>query len=189
MEHDTKPKTKKAPAKPKEERLSNTKNEAPLSEIPLEHAASSKKVGHLLKGERLKKEMSLEDVMKCLHIPREYLEAIENSVYDKLPEMAYTLGFIRAYSRLLDMDSETMIKGFQEEYAPPKEENESFLSTVNAINQKPSKKVLWIAAGGVLFIFLLIFLIRSFNRPSLPSAPITVTSAIADAEGTREASQ
>ncbi len=123
-------------------------------------------VGQTLKDTRLKQGMSLNDVMKHLYIQREYLEAIENSTYDKLPEMAYTIGFVRAYSQLLKMDPEHLIKEFQKEYTPPKDSNEGILLGTQPINQKPSKNILWMAAGGLLVVFVLIYLFSSKNPKS-----------------------
>ena len=54
------------------------------------------KVGSLLKEMRIQKGLKLPDIAKKLCIRRIYLEAIEESNYDEIPEFPYGIGFIRS---------------------------------------------------------------------------------------------
>ena len=66
---------------------------------PAEEAISSEgKVGGMLHDARVKKGYKLEDVSKELYIRKSFLEAIESSNYEEIPEPPYGIGFIRSYA-------------------------------------------------------------------------------------------
>lgn len=125
--------------------------------------SNSKKVGQILKEERIKKGVSLNEVVNRLRIQRGYLESIEGSTYNQLPEMSYTLGFIRAYSQFLKLNPEHIIREFQKEYSPPKDVKDRLSLDAKTVSQKPNKNILWITAGGFIAIFLLFYIVKSLN--------------------------
>src|SRR5512133_26607 len=87
---------------------------------PLENAGSTagetslKAVGQWLKETREQKDESLDHVAKITRIGKNYLEALEEGASDKLPNQAYTRGFIRLYAAHLGLcpdEALRMLKG------------------------------------------------------------------------------
>ncbi|MCA9364369.1 MAG: helix-turn-helix domain-containing protein [Candidatus Moranbacteria bacterium] len=79
-----------------------------------------KKVCTLTMGERLKKSreeahLEIQDVARAIRIKKEYLEAIEQNKYEKLPADVYAKGFVRSYARYLGHNEETFAKLFDRE--------------------------------------------------------------------------
>lgn len=62
---------------------------------PLPHESS---LGEQLRQARLQKNHRIEDLARSLGIRREYLEAIEESQYDRLPSGLYGKSFLRKYA-------------------------------------------------------------------------------------------
>lgn len=65
---------------------------------------SLKKVGELLKQERTKLGLSIDDVMLKTKVGRNVIEAVESGETDFLPHFVYVKGFIRAYALMLGLD-------------------------------------------------------------------------------------
>ncbi len=63
-------------------------------------------VGRLLKAERKKRNLTLEDVCETLKIRKFFLESIEAGRFDQLPGSVYTIGFVKVYCRFLDVNFE-----------------------------------------------------------------------------------
>src|SRR5919201_6022768 len=61
-------------------------------------------VGEFLRRERELRHISLDDVAEHTKISRRYLEAIEESRYDRLPGETFVRGFIRSYAKSVGLD-------------------------------------------------------------------------------------
>lgn len=72
-------------------------------------------VGALLRASRLRCGEDLRAVAHLLRIRLSYLEAIEDGRFDDLPGSTYAIGFVRAYSEHLGLDSEEVIRRFKAE--------------------------------------------------------------------------
>ncbi|MBU1741430.1 MAG: helix-turn-helix domain-containing protein, partial [Proteobacteria bacterium] len=68
--------------------------------------------GAALRKMRRSRNRSLEELSGELRIPRRYLEAIEADDYDQLPPEVYVRGFVRAYSRALELDERAWVEGY-----------------------------------------------------------------------------
>ncbi|MDR2157696.1 MAG: helix-turn-helix domain-containing protein [Holosporaceae bacterium] len=68
-----------------------------------------------LKKNREDKGLSLSEASAVLRISENYLNAIENKDYSKLPEIVYSIGFIRNYAAYLDIDPRDLIAQFKKE--------------------------------------------------------------------------
>ena len=62
---------------------------------------------------RENKKVSLEDVSQELKISQYYLEAIESSNLQLLPESVYAIGFIKNYAKFLRIDHTAMLECFK----------------------------------------------------------------------------
>ena len=72
-------------------------------------------VGDILRAEREKQGLTIDDVTRETSIREIYLEAIEKGDYDALPGDVYAKGFIRNYSRFLQMDGDALLQKYDEE--------------------------------------------------------------------------
>lgn len=75
-----------------------------------------KTAGELLKDKRLLKELTLEDVAGKTKIKLEYLAAIENSDFAKLPSSTFAKGFLRNYASFLYLNPDTIIAMFRRDF-------------------------------------------------------------------------
>lgn len=72
-------------------------------------------VGDILRREREKQGLTIADVAEETSIREIYLEAIEKGDYDQLPGDVYTKGFIRNYSKFLQIDGNNLLEQFASE--------------------------------------------------------------------------
>jgi hypothetical protein len=75
-----------------------------------------KSAGHLLRDKRETLELSLELVAHKTKVKKEYLTALENSDFAKLPSAPVTKGFLKSYSRVLHLNPETLIAMYRRDY-------------------------------------------------------------------------
>lgn len=73
--------------------------------------------GALLRDKRVKAGLSAEDISKGTYIRKTYIDAIEDSRYDILPDPVYARGLIRNYALYIGCDPADMIKRFDQEVA------------------------------------------------------------------------
>jgi len=73
-------------------------------------------VGQLLKEERQKKHISLDEVEKQTRIRRKNIEAVEKGDWRIFSSKTYIQGIIRTYSTYLDLDDEKILAYFRREY-------------------------------------------------------------------------
>ena len=118
------------------------------------------RVEEILKQERLKKGLSLEDVSKQTKINVLFLEHIENGQFDKLPSYAHAFGFVKSYASFLKLDQKEIEANFKENYpkeAFQKREIEKVEDKAQPkISKKLNTKYLSIFILGVVFIFLIL---------------------------------
>lgn len=72
-------------------------------------------LGDILRREREKQGLSIQDVSNETSIRNVYIEAIEKGDYDSLPGDVYTKGFIRNYARALNIDSDSLLQQYNSE--------------------------------------------------------------------------
>lgn len=85
------------------------------TETPPEEASTeSLSPGAALKQERNRKGLSLAEMAQSLKITERYVQALEENAFDDLPQLAFVRGYIRNYARLLEMDAEAVIQGFDD---------------------------------------------------------------------------
>jgi len=73
---------------------------------------SLSQIGQILNQEREHYGLSLKQISEATRISRTQLEAIEKGDYSKLPAKAYVRGFIQAYCKVLNMDSDPLLELF-----------------------------------------------------------------------------
>ena len=75
-----------------------------------------KRAGELLSAQRKLKKISLDRASRDLLIKRHHLEAIEEGVWQNLPESAYIKGFVKNYAQYLGLDESHVLALFRREY-------------------------------------------------------------------------
>lgn len=174
----------------KKEKVSSAKTaaEAPL---PEDEAAVSapvpeiengvNKVGSLLRQMRQQKSLKIKDIAKKLCIRSAYLEAIEESHYDELPDFPYRLGFIRSYAEFLGLNSSNIVELYKEETDKSREKNIYVLEPQSEATV-PGKKYLLLS----LLSIVLIYALWSFynNRyAAIEENPLPAATAVEDEAG------
>src|SRR3989344_1732239 len=114
------------------------------------------KIGAKFKDSRIKKGLTLEEVSSVTKIRKEFLEAIEDGEYKKLPSSAYALGFVRNYADFLGLDENRSIALFKREF--DSEKSFEVLPKFSAGSDISFKK-LRVGRNIILFIGILTFII------------------------------
>ena len=123
------------------------------------------KVGQKLQEERLKKELTIEQVSEATKIRTEFLEAIEESQYERLPSPAYAHGFVRNYAKFLNLPEEEMLAIFRREF----DVNKAFDVLPKGLSQsrefsikrlRPNRSFIF---AGIAIIILLVFIIYQYR--------------------------
>jgi len=114
------------------------------------------KIGAKLKESRIKKDLTLEEISQDTKIRKEFLEAIENGEYRRLPSSAYALGFVRNYAKFLGLDENHSIALFKREF--DSEKSFEVLPKFSAGSEISFKK-LRVGRNLILFIGILTFII------------------------------
>lgn len=75
-------------------------------------------IGDILRKEREKQRMTIEDIENGTSIRASYIEAIEKGEYDKMPGRVYAKGFIKNYANFLKLNGDEIVKQFVAEVSP-----------------------------------------------------------------------
>lgn len=70
-------------------------------------------VGDLLRAERQRRGLTLDDIAQRTFIKLHYLEALESGQFERLPAPVYTSGYIRQYARMLGLDDTQLVQHYQ----------------------------------------------------------------------------
>jgi cytoskeleton protein RodZ len=76
-----------------------------------------KTVGQIFKKNRLEKKISLKRVAAATKIRQEYLEALEEDAWEKLPSLTSAKGFLRNYAKFLGLSPLVMLAIFRRDSA------------------------------------------------------------------------
>lgn len=78
--------------------------------------AAPETLGERLRQLREESKMSIDDVARNIGVAAKYITAIETCRYKDLPGVVYARNFIRLYARLMDMNPQTAVERFAQEY-------------------------------------------------------------------------
>lgn len=67
-------------------------------------------VGDILRRERLRQKLTLDDIAVVVRISKGYLRDIEQNQFHNLPGLPYVLGFVRTYAEFLKLNSEGLVE-------------------------------------------------------------------------------
>jgi cytoskeleton protein RodZ len=133
--------------------------------------------GQVLAGEILKKRredlgLSVQGIAEALKIRKDYLAAIEEDDFGKLPVPVYTMGYIRAYAKYIDVDSDPIVEFYSKHLSQP----ESAAIMPIAFSRKKFPAVYpVIALIAIAAVFIALFLFygrRSSKQTGLPAGQV-----------------
>lgn len=81
------------------------------SRVKIMNEERNKQIGQDLQNARLDKGMSLEEIQQKTKIQAQYLQAIENGQFEKLPGAFYERAFVRQFANALDLDVDAFVSG------------------------------------------------------------------------------
>jgi cytoskeleton protein RodZ len=87
----------------------------------LELEPRKKGIGEILKAERARKGLSLEEAQSGTKISKKFIKAIEADDFVSFPHHVAARGFIRIYSGYLGVASEPLISDFNEKFGSPRQ--------------------------------------------------------------------
>ncbi|MFH1826891.1 MAG: helix-turn-helix domain-containing protein [bacterium] len=133
-------------------------------------------VGKILKSEREKKNLKIEDVEKEIKIRNKYLQAIENDDWRLFSSKVYIAGIIRNYSKFLDLNPDKLLAFFRREYA--RKEDMSFKKKISSKYLTPqTKKIITYSIVLMIFAFVYYFGYQLNRYLSPPKAEILSPSS------------
>lgn len=109
------------------------------------------KVGEILREERKRQNLSINDIESKTRIRNKYLLAIEKSDWEIFPSKTYILGVIKSYGSLLKLDEEKLVAFFRREYEQA--DNQKFKKKITSKQLTPSSSKI-IRIGIIAFIML-----------------------------------
>lgn len=175
--------------------------------------------GELLKSERIKKDLTVQDIAYALKLNSKIIAAIESGDLDVLPAKTFVRGFVKSYADYLKIDSEIVLRQFQEEMGstrplpkrpPPIATDEV---TSKKIEHKPNEKITLetkfnknhILAFVVVFVLVLLIAfinnkitdykneslssLNNISRPGETTAPVATDASVATAQSQPQALQ
>ena len=100
-----------------------------------QNTKASETVGEILRNKREEIGLSLDEITEKLNLDSNLIELLENNDFEKFKVETYLKGYLRAYSKLLGIDGDRIIKLYKE--SNPEKEPE-ILPDVKPKNQKNS---------------------------------------------------
>jgi len=146
-------------------------------------------VGEFFRQVRETKGLTLDEVAIKTRIHPEYLKALEESNFAKLPEQVFAKGFVRSYARSLGLDEDDAMRRFAVSagtfYDKHEERERLRQQQVEDERKRKANRKAVIAAAGVAVLGLVLLLTReqgpvSVMRPAEPDAPRVKTEREAD---------
>jgi cytoskeletal protein RodZ len=140
-------------------------------------------VGERLVEARKEKKLTLEDVSKSTRISLRHLQSLENNDFAQLPARTYTIGFARAYSKVVGLPESEWLPSLREELDSDYNKRQTFElpdSNIEESGKVPSAKTAWIIAGiGIAVVALAYIAWRSIG--GFAASP-DIASAVNDAD-------
>lgn len=114
-------------------------------------------LGATLQAARLEKKLSQQDVSNSLRYSVKQIDALENNVFDSLPDAMMTRGFIRSYAKYLELDAEPLLAAYRTSLGDDPEKVISVKSSMRpvALTKESQPWLKYILASIVVLLFLL----------------------------------
>lgn len=121
-----------------------------------------------LKGARLQKKLSLDEISQTLRIKKEYLKYLEEGEYEKLPSGIYRKTFLKQYAKFLNID----YKKTEENFTKEKTKKDVFSRKIIKSHEflvfpKIIKNILIALLVSGFFLYIGFYLKTSFSPPKV----------------------
>lgn len=125
-------------------------------------------IGSILQKTRVQQERTLQEVSSALHIKTEYLEALEQDAYERIPGAVFAKGFIRNYGNYLGLDGTGLVQAYKTSYEQWRPQPEIRPVAVKKKKTAKSRRVkkrkgkwpeITIIAGVIIFLLLMVWLV------------------------------
>jgi cytoskeletal protein RodZ len=149
---------------------------------PLQAVEFNESVGEYLRRHREASGRGIDEIARVTKISRRYLEAMEASDFDQLPEEAFVKGFLRNYSIELGLDVDEVVGRYQKmkkatirptvKEVKTSQEPIFFVGSESSVSRLPKWAIILALSVVGLFVFVLglWLLVRSLNFDSAPEA-------------------
>lgn len=166
---------------PPEKKEDVSSNAAQVESIPQKEL-----VGDILRKERVTRRISVETIARDLKLNVKYIKALEANDYSSLPADPYVRVYLKSIAKYLSLNPDEIIKRFYKERGIEIEEpKERQLATSGSYNPKVenSNKTLWIVAGIIIAILIVISLIgKKQGWLKAPEGPVELKTDSLDTE-------
>lgn len=136
-----------------------------------------KTIGSVLKDQRERKGLSLEDISGKTKIRVNFLKALEENDFSKLPSDTVARGFIQVYARELDLDQKSALALFRRDFASGESGQivpQNMLKPIRTHRSVLLKfRVPFILFGTIIIIIMCILGYQVISLNSLPSVSLT----------------
>jgi len=133
-------------------------------------------VGETLRKRREELNLDLRQISDTLKIKYDYLRAIEEGAYERLPADVYVKGYIREYARSLNLDPESTLEAYAQEVERPQPDQQP--PSVQQHTARKKSKVLYILLP-LIVLFALIVVLWQSPAPVKPN-PSEVRTPVAE---------
>lgn len=123
---------------------------------------AAQELGVLLKAKRLEKKIAIGEVAERLKFTAKKIESLESGDYKGLPEPIFIKGFIKAYARFLEIDTDTLNPLLNQAF--PAQVSKSAVGASTSENrdglnfqdqQKPFRLPKWLPLVGILIVIVI----------------------------------
>jgi cytoskeleton protein RodZ len=155
-------------------------------------------VGEFFRQVRETKGLTIDDVASKTRIHPDFLKALEEGNFSKLPDQVFAKGFVRSYARSLGLDEDDAMRRFDQSagtfYDKQSETDRLRLKQIEDEKRKKANRKVVVAAAGVALLGLVLLLTREQSSSPghrraepepvriVPSAPSQPRDAPVEAE-------
>jgi cytoskeletal protein RodZ len=126
-------------------------------------------VGEILRKKREDQGVNLREIAETLKIGYDYLKAIEEEDFKKIPAEVYTRGYILEYAKILNIDPDVIIKAYEQQVSPPQTAQSNKKEIENLRKKRAKIKYLLIPSFLILLMIITVFaLFQSPHKKSMP---------------------
>ena len=129
--------------------------------------------GEIFKKKREELGIDIKEASDILKIGSEYLLAIENDIFDRLPVAVYTIGYIRCYAKYLDVDAGPVIANFTSHLSSPKPS--TIIPVASSMRKVPGYTYAVLAFLTGLLVFVASVYILNNKTSDLPTENVRIS--------------
>jgi cytoskeleton protein RodZ len=113
--------------------------------------------GQILRSQREKLDLSIQEIAKRIHLDIRIIESIENDSHEGMPTATYVRGYLRSYAKMVGADADKIITLYDSDSppAPPEILPEVKPPTQVSSSDKPVKAFTYLITLGLVLLLLI----------------------------------